>query len=120
MLLVQVILGGTSTVLGTDITYHIVWGLLTFIGLLFAVALGAKDFGRGSSMFKVGIAAILVFVLQVTLGVVVLITSSNYVVVVHLANAFILGILATYLIISADAADKALAKMGAMGPSPNP
>ena len=120
MLFVQVILGGSSTLLGTDITYHIVWGLLTFIGLLATVALGARDFGRGSNMVKVGIAAVLVFLLQVALGVYVLISSSNVIVVVHLANAFILGILATYLIVFADAADKGLAKMGAMGPSPNP
>ena len=118
MLFVQVILGGSSVLLGLDIIYHLVWGLLAFVGLVATTLLGARDFGRGSNMVKVGIAAILVFVLQGALGFVAF--GSDVVVVVHLANAFILGILVTYFIIFADAADMATAKMGAMGQSPSP
>lgn len=120
MLLVQVILGGSSTVLGFDPTYHVAWGVLTFVVLLVTVGLGAKDFGRRSNMVKVGIAAILVFLLQAALGIYIISTGSLVVIVVHLANAFIIGTLVTYLIIFADAADKALSRMGPMGQSPSP
>lgn len=63
-------------------------------------------------MLKAGLAAIGVFVLQGILGFVAF--SSDTVVVVHLANAFVLGILVTYFIIFADNADKAVAKTAGM------
>jgi heme A synthase len=117
MLFVQVILGGSSTLLGLSIDFHIIWGSLSLVVLIVTTVLAARDFGTGSNMFKVGIAAIIDFVLQGALGFVAF--GSDVVVVVHLANAFILGILVTYFIMFADRADKELAaKMGMSGPSP--
>jgi heme A synthase len=109
MLFVQVILGGGATILGFPIIYHIAWGSLTFVMLIVTTALGGRTYGRASNIFRVGIAAILVFVLQGTLGF--LAFDSDVVVVVHLANAFILGILVTYFIVFSDSAEKALAPM---------
>ncbi len=107
MLFVQVILGGGSTLLSFPINYHIIWGALTFVVLVFTTGLGAREYGRRSNLVKVGIAAILVFVLQGLLGLAAF--SSDTVIVVHLANAFILGTLITYFIIFADSGEKALA-----------
>lgn len=114
MLLVQVILGGSATLLSFPILIHIIWGTLTFAVLIAATVIAARSFGRSSSVFKVGIAAILDFILQGTLGFVAF--GSDTVVVIHLTNAFILGALVTYLIAFADRADKALASnMGMTG-----
>jgi heme A synthase len=117
MLFVQVILGGSVVLLGLDFIYHFVWGMISFAALIATTLLGARDFGRSSNMVKVGVAAILDFVLQGALGFVAF--SSNVVVVVHLTNAFVLGTLVTYFIIFADSADKGLARMGPLGQSPS-
>ena len=115
MLFVQVILGGSSTLLSFPINYHIIWGVLTFVVLIVTTGLGAREYGRRSNLVKVGIAAILVFVLQGLLGLAAF--DSATVVVVHLANAFILGTLVTYFIIFADSADKALRSVKSGGSS---
>ncbi len=107
MLFVQVILGGGATLLSFPINYHIIWGVLTFVVLIVTTGLGAREYGRRSNLVKVGIAAILVFVLQGLLGLAAF--NSDTLVVVHLANAFILGILVTYFIVFADSGEKALA-----------
>jgi len=52
-------------------------------------------------------AAIADYVLQIILGFIALGANSGVVVVVHLTNAFVLGVLVTYLISFADSADKA-------------
>jgi hypothetical protein len=105
MLFVQVILGGSSVVLGLDIRYHLVWGTLTFIVLVATTVLARKDFGTGSTLFKVAVASIVDFVAQGILGLFAL--GSDIAVVVHLTNAFLLAVIVTYLISFADSADRA-------------
>lgn len=62
-------------------------------------------------MFKVGVAAAIDFALQGALGFIAF--GSDTVLVVQLANAFIVGTLVTYFIVFADRADRDLApKMG--------
>jgi hypothetical protein len=51
-------------------------------------------------------AAIADYVVQI-MGFIALGTNSGVVVVIHLTNAFVLGVLVTYLISFADSADKA-------------
>lgn len=118
MLFVQVILGGSALLLNLDISLHIIWGILTFILLVVATGLAVRNFGRSSNMFKVGVAAIIDFILQGTLGFVAF-GGSSLVVVVHLANAFILGTLVTYLIVFADRADKDMVPKVGMPYTPN-
>src|SRR2546426_236897 len=72
MLFVQVILGGLSTVLGFDVIYHIVWGVLTFAVLIIATVLAVRQYGSKSTLFRVGIAATVDFVVQVILGLIAL------------------------------------------------
>jgi heme A synthase len=105
MLFVQVILGGSSVVLGLDIRYHLVWGTLTFIVLVATTVLARKDFGTSSALFKVAAASIADFVVQGLLGLFAL--GSDIAVVVHLTNAFLLAVIVTYLISFADSADRA-------------
>src|SRR6266571_8156418 len=105
MLFVQVILGGGSFVLGWDVRYHLVWGTLTFIVLIAATVLARRDFGVDSTLFKVGLASIVDFVIQGILGLFSF--GSDVAVVVHLTNAFMLAVIVTYLISFADSADKA-------------
>src|SRR5213593_4159121 len=88
MIFVQVILGGGSFVLGWDVIYHLVWGTLTFIVLIAATVLARRDFGVDSTLFKVGLAAIVDFVIQGILGLFSL--GSGVAIVVHLTNAFLL------------------------------
>lgn len=105
MLFIQVILGGSAVVLNFPIIYHLVWGTLTFAVLVIATVFAAKDYGSGSTLFKVAVAAIVDFVVQGILGLISF--GSDLAVVVHLTNAFLLGVIVTYLISFADSADKA-------------
>ena len=105
MIFVQVILGGSSFVLGWDVIYHLVWGTLTFIVLIAATVQARRDFGIDSTLFKVGLAAIVDFVIQGILGLFSF--GSGVAIVVHLTNAFLLAVIVTYLISFADSADKA-------------
>src|SRR5215831_13875382 len=118
MLFVQVILGGGAVLLNFPIDVHIFWGTLTFIVLAVTTGLSARTYGRRSNIVKVGLAAILVFIFQGFLGFAAF--SSDTIVVVHLANAFILGILITYFIMFADSAEKSLAKAQPSAPNPQP
>ena len=106
MLFVQVILGGSALLLGVPIIYHLVWGAATFIVLIVATFYAATELGPKSTLFRTGIAAIADYIVQIILGFVAL-GLNGYVVVVHLTNAFVLGVLVTYLISFADGADKA-------------
>jgi len=122
MLFVQVILGGSATILGYPpiIPYHVVWGTLTLIVLIFTTVLARRDLGTTSTLFKVALAAIVDFVLQVVLGVFSF--GSGVAIVIHLTNAFALAVIVTYLISFADNADKATvstqAKMAPSGTMP--
>jgi len=106
MLFVQVILGGGATLLGLTVNYHLYWGLVTFVVLIIATVYSARELGARSALFKVGIAAIADYVVQAGLGLTALFLNNDFVVVVHLTNAFLLGVLVTYLISFADSADK--------------
>jgi heme A synthase len=103
MLFVQVILGGSAVLLSFPIGYHIVWGVLTFAVLIAATVFVAREYGRRSAILKIALAAIADYVIQGVLGL--LAFNSDTVVVVHLTNAFVLAVLATYLISSADRAE---------------
>jgi len=110
MIFVQVILGGSATVLGFPIIYHLIWGTLTLIVLIAATVLARRDFGSSSNLFKVAVAAIADFVVQIVLGlfsVGLFSFGSSVVLVVHLTNAILLTVIVTYLISFADTADKA-------------
>jgi hypothetical protein len=97
MLLVQVILGGGSTLLRFPAAYHLIWGALTFAALLAVTFLLVREHGIGSTVFRLAAAAILDFVIQGLLGLASF--GSAVAIVVHLANAFVLIILTTWLII---------------------
>jgi heme A synthase len=115
MLFVQVILGGSSTLLGFPVIYHIVWGVATFAVLLVTMFLAVREYGTKSTLFRVSVVSTLDFVLQGVLGLVAL-ESGDVVVVVHLTNAFLVAVLVTYLVSFADSADKAgLSKMPSTG-----
>lgn len=105
MLFVQVILGGSSVLLGLSVLYHLIWGTLTLIMLIFTTALTAKTFGTGATLFKVSVVAMIDFLIQGALGFISF--GQGVPLVVHLTNAFVLAILVTYLISFADNADKA-------------
>ena len=107
MLFVQVILGGSAVFGFVDVIYHIIWGALTFVVLIIATVYAAKQLGSKSTLFRTGIAATADYVVQIILGFVALGLNNDAVVVVHLTNAFVLGVLVTYLISFADSADKA-------------
>src|SRR5437016_4478466 len=64
MLFVQVILGGSATVLGFPVIYHLIFGILSFAVLIVATVLAAREYGSKSTLFKVGIASIVDFVVQ--------------------------------------------------------
>jgi heme A synthase len=106
MLFVQVVLGGGVTLLSFPALYHIVWGVITFAVLIIATVYAARELGSKSALFRVGIASIADYAIQAALGFSALFSSNDYVVVVHLTNAFLLGVLVTYLISFADSADK--------------
>ncbi len=107
MLFVQVVLGGSATLLGFPVDLHLYWGLITFIVLVVANVYAARELGAKSALFRTGIAAIVDFLIQAGLGLTALFTGSDVVVLVHLTNAFVLGVLVTYVISFADSADKA-------------
>ena len=107
MLFVQVVLGGGSVVLRFPVEYHLVWGVLTFLVLVAAEVLAARDFGLMSPLSKVAIASIADFVVQGILGLMAF--NSAVAIVVHLTNAFLLAVLVTYLISFVDSADRAAA-----------
>ena len=111
MLFVQVILGGIATLINRDIvTTHIVWGVLSFVVLIVATIYGFRALGSKSTLFRVGIAAIIDFLIQGGIGIGAIFNNYDSVtVVIHLTNAFVLGVLVTYLISFADSADKAAA-----------
>ena len=112
MLFVQVILGGSAVFGLADVRYHLVWGIATFGVLIVATVYAARELGSKSTLFRTGIAAIVDYVVQIILGVTALATNNNsIVVVVHLTNAFVLGVLVTYLISFADSAEKASASL---------
>ena len=69
MLFVQVILGGSATVLQFPVIYHLVWGILTFVVLIVATVYAVREYGSRSTLFRVGIASIADYVVQVVLGV---------------------------------------------------
>ena len=115
MIFVQVILGGSATVLGFPIIYHLVWGTLTLIVLIVTTVLARRDFGASSNLFKVAVASIADFIVQIVLGlfsVGLFPFGSSIVLVVHLTNSFLLAVIVTYLISFADSADRASTSRG--------
>src|SRR2546429_4654465 len=106
MLFVQVILGGSAVFGYIDVQYHIVWGVVIFGVLIIATVYAARQLGSKSTLFRTGIAAIADYVVQIILGFIALGTNGGVVIIVHLTNAFVLGVLVTYLISFADSADK--------------
>ncbi len=109
MLFVQVILGGSAAFGYIDVQYHLAWGVATFGVLIIATVYAVMELGSKSTLFRTGIAAIADYVVQIVLGFIALGTNSGVVIVVHLTNAFVLGVLVTYLINFADSAEKASA-----------
>jgi heme A synthase len=106
MIFVQVILGGSATILSNAyVLYHLIWGTLTFVMLVVTTILAVKDFGTGSTLVRVAIAAIIDFVIQGVLGLFSF--GAGVPLVVHLTNGFLLAVIITYLISFADSADKA-------------
>jgi heme A synthase len=120
MLLVQVILGGSAVFGFIDVIYHIIWGALNFVVLIIATVFAARKLGSKSTLFRTGTAAIVDYVVQIILGFVALGLNNDAVVVVHLANAFVLGVLVTYMISFADSAEKASASLHPHTPSKSP
>ena len=120
MLFVQVILGGSAVFGYVDVRYHLVWGVLAFGVLIIATVYAASELGRKSTLFRTGIAAIADYVIQIILGFIALGTNSGAIIVVHLTNAFVLGVLVTYLISFADAAEKASTALNPKGPTVAP
>jgi heme A synthase len=107
MLFVQVVLGGGAVLLNFPLIIHIIWGGITFVVLIVATAYAARELGLKSTLFRTGIASIADYIVQIILGFVALGLNNDAVVVVHLTNAFLLGVIVTYLISFADTADKA-------------
>jgi heme A synthase len=121
MLFVQVILGGSAVFGLADVRIHLVWGIVTFGVLIIATVYAARELGSKSTLFRTGVAAIADYVVQIVLGVTALATNNNaVVVVVHLTNAFVLGVLVTYLISFADSAEKASASLNPQARTPAP
>ena len=120
MLFVQVILGGSAVFGFVDVIYHLVWGVVTFGVLIIATLYAATELGSRSTLFRTGIAAIVDYVIQIILGFIALGTNSGAVIVIHLTNAFVLGVLVTYLISFADSAEKASASMRPQTPNISP
>ena len=109
MIFVQVILGGGSVLLGWWVNYHIFWGVATFAVLIIATLYAVTELGSKSTLFRVGVAAIADFVVQIGLGLSAFANYNGTVVLVHLTNAFVLAVLVTYLISFADTANQASA-----------
>ncbi len=72
--------------------------------LIVATVLAVRDYGSKSTIFKVGIAALVDYVIQIILGFIAL--GSDVTIVVHLTNAFLLVVIVTYLISFADSAER--------------
>ncbi|HEX4920920.1 MAG TPA: hypothetical protein VFV92_09305, partial [Candidatus Bathyarchaeia archaeon] len=104
MLFVQVILGGSATLLDFPVVYHLFWGVATFAVLIIATVYAARELGSRSVLFRTGVGAIADCAVQAGLGLSALFTSNDAVVLVHLTNAFVLAVLVTYLISFADTA----------------
>jgi hypothetical protein len=115
MLFVQVILGGSAVFGYINVNYHLAWGVATFGVLIIATVHAASELGSKSTLFRTGIAAIVDYVVQIILGVIAL-GNNGVVIVIHLTNAFVLGVLVTYLISFADSADKASASLLSKSP----
>jgi heme A synthase len=105
MLFIQVILGGSAVLLDTPVIYHLVWGTLIFIMLIVTSVFASRAYGTGSTLFKVGLAGIVDFVIQGLIGLFSF--NQGVPLVVHLTNAFLLAVIVTYLVSFADSADKA-------------
>jgi heme A synthase len=120
MLFVQVILGGSAVFGFVDVIYHIIWGALTFVVLIVATVFAARKLGSKSTLFRTGVAAIVDYIVQIILGFVALGLNNDAVVLVHLTNAFVLGVLVTYLISFADSAEKASTALTPRGPTVTP
>ena len=80
---------------------------MTFVVLIVATVYAVREYGSRSTLFRVGMASIADYVVQVVLGVFALALGPGVIVVVHLTNAFLLAVIVTYLISFADSADKA-------------
>src|SRR5207245_11271533 len=104
MLFVQAVLGGTAVLGYINVQYHLGWGVVTFGVLIIATVYAAMELGSKSTLFRTGIAAIADYVVQIILGFIALGTNSGIVIVIHLTNAFVLGVLVTYLISFDDSA----------------
>jgi heme A synthase len=120
MLFVQVILGGSAVFGFVDVIYPIIWGALTFVVLIKATVFAARKMGSKSTLFRTGVAAIADYVVQIILGFVALGLNNDAIVVVHLTNAFVLGVLVTYLISFADSAEKMSTSLSPLGPTVAP
>jgi hypothetical protein len=120
MLFVQVILGGSAVFGYVDVLYHLVWGVLTFGVLITATVYAASELGSKSTLFRTGIAAIVDYVVQIILGFIALGNNSGVVIVIHLTNAFVLGVLVTYLISFADSAERATSSLNPKAPTVSP
>src|SRR5712692_6931235 len=116
MLFVQVVLGGLATVLGYPVIYHIIWGGLTFVVLIIATVYAVRELGSKSTLFRTGVAAIADYVVQIILGFVALGLNNDAVVVVHLTNEFVLGVLVTF----ADSSEKSSASLHPHTPTISP
>jgi len=102
------------------VRYHLVWGVLAFGVLIIATVYAASELGSKSTLFRTGIAAIGDYVVQIILGFIALGTNSGVIIVVHLTNAFVLGVLVTYLISFADSAEKTSTSLNPKGPTISP
>ena len=120
MLFVHVILGSSAVFGYIDVQYHLVWGVVTFGVLIIATVYAARQLGSKSALFRTGIAAIADYVVQIILGFIALGTNSGVVIIVHLTNAFVLGVLVTYLISFADSAEKASTSLHSQPPTASP
>src|SRR5437773_3225116 len=90
MLFVQVILGGSATVLQFPVIYHLVWGILTFVVLIVATVYAVREYGSRSTLFRVGIASIADYVVQEVLGVFALVLGPGVLLVVIVTTRFFL------------------------------
>jgi heme A synthase len=81
------------------------------------MSLVSQGVETGKSLFRVGMAAIVDYVIQIWLGFMAYYQGNpGSIVLVHLTNAFVPAVLLTYLISFADAADKAMRTHGASSP----
>jgi hypothetical protein len=119
MLFVQVILGGSAVFGYINVNYHIAWGVATFGVLIIATVYAASELGSKSTLFRTGMAAIVDYVVQIILGFIAL-GNNGIVIVIHLTNAFVLGVLVTYLISFADSAEKTSRSLHPTTPSMSP